>query len=58
MILTLKPASPFDFQLSATIFAGGDPQIRTYENGTFWQVLRVQNDLTLVTIGSRGTYCC
>lgn len=52
---TLNPVPPFDFQLSATIFAGGDPQIRTYEHGTFWQVLRVQRKLALVTIRSRGT---
>ena len=55
MHLTLNPVPPFDFQLSATIFTGGDPQIRTYEHGTFWQVLRVQSNLVLVTISSRGT---
>jgi DNA-3-methyladenine glycosylase II len=55
MHLTLNPAPPFDFQLSATIFAGGDPQIRTYENGTFWQVLRVQHKLLLVTITASGS---
>jgi DNA-3-methyladenine glycosylase II len=55
MHLTLNPAPPFDFQLSATIFTGGDPQIRTYENGRFWQVLRVRNKLLLVTITASGT---
>jgi DNA-3-methyladenine glycosylase II len=55
MLLQIRPLQPFDFELSATIFAGGDPQIRTYEHGTFWQVFRVQSNLTLVTINSRGT---
>lgn len=55
MLLQIRPLPPFDFDLSATIFAGGDPQIRTYENGTFWQVLCVQSKLTLGTISSRGT---
>jgi DNA-3-methyladenine glycosylase II len=55
MLLQIRPLPPFDFNLSATIFAGGDPQIRTYENGTFCQVFRVQSKLTLVTINSRGT---
>jgi DNA-3-methyladenine glycosylase II len=55
MHLPLKPNPPFDFQLSATIFAGGDPQIRTYENGRYWQVLRVQHKLLLVTITASGT---
>jgi len=55
MHLTLHPVPPFDFQLSATIFTGGDPQIRTYENGRYWQVLRVQNNLVLATITTSGT---
>jgi hypothetical protein len=55
VLLQIRPRPPFDFELNATIFAGGDPQIRTYENGRYWQVLRVQRNLTLVTISSRGT---
>ncbi len=55
MLLQIRPLPPFDFELSARIFADGDPQIRAYEHGTFWQVLRVQSNLTLVTISSRGT---
>jgi DNA-3-methyladenine glycosylase II len=51
----ITPVPPFDFSLSAVIFAAGDPQIRTYENGRFWQVLRLHNKLILVTISSRGT---
>jgi len=55
MYLTIRALPPFDFDLSATIFAGGDPHIRTYENGKFWQVLRFDGKLVLVTISSSGT---
>jgi DNA-3-methyladenine glycosylase II len=55
MRLTIKPVPPFDFPLSATIFAGGDPQIRTYQNGKYWQIVRVNDNLILITITSLGT---
>jgi DNA-3-methyladenine glycosylase II len=55
MRLRITPVSPFDFHLSATIFAGGDPQIRTYDNGKYWQVLRFDGKLILITITSSGT---
>jgi DNA-3-methyladenine glycosylase II len=55
MRLRITPVSPFDFDLSATIFAGGDPQIRTYENGKYRQVVRVNDNLILITIISSGT---
>jgi DNA-3-methyladenine glycosylase II len=55
MRLRITPVSPFDFHLSATIFAGGDPQIRTYDNGKYWQVLRFDGKLILITIISSGT---
>jgi DNA-3-methyladenine glycosylase II len=55
MHLTIRALPPFDFNLSATIFAGGDPQIRTYQNGKYWQVLRVNDKLVLITITSSGT---
>ncbi|HUV02817.1 MAG TPA: DNA-3-methyladenine glycosylase [Desulfobacteria bacterium] len=55
MNLTLTPVPPFDFNLSATIFAGGDPQIRTYDNDKYWQVLRFDGKLVLVTITSSGS---
>ncbi len=54
MNLTITPVSPFDFHLSARIFAGGDPHIRTYEHGKYWQVLRLNEKLVLVTITSSG----
>jgi DNA-3-methyladenine glycosylase II len=55
MHLKIQALPPFDFHLSATIFAGGDPQVRTYENGTFWQVLRVDAKLVLVIVTASGT---
>ena len=55
MPITIKPIPPFDFHLSATIFAGGDPQVRTYANGKFWQVLRVDSRLLLVIVSASGT---
>lgn len=55
MRLRIKTFPPFDFHLSATIFSGGNHQIRTYENGKYWQVLRVNDKLVLITITSSGT---
>lgn len=55
MRLTIKPVPPFDFDLSAKIFSDGDRQIRKYENGKYWQVVRVNNTLILITITSSGT---
>jgi DNA-3-methyladenine glycosylase II len=55
MNLKIKPIPPFDFNLSATIFAGGDPQIRTYDNDKYWQVLHVNDTLVLITLSSVGT---
>jgi DNA-3-methyladenine glycosylase II len=55
MRLRITPVSPFDFPLSATIFSGGDPQIRTFEHGKYWQVIRLNNNLMFVTVASVGT---
>jgi DNA-3-methyladenine glycosylase II len=55
MKLTLKPIPPFDFDLSATIFSDGDKQIRKYEKGKYWQVIRTNDKLILVAIRSVGT---
>ena len=54
MKITLKPASPFDFDLSARIFSDGDEQIRRYEDGKFWQVIRINNKLISIVIKSLG----
>jgi DNA-3-methyladenine glycosylase II len=46
---------PFRFDLSSEIFANGDKQIRNYENGRFWQVIRVNGKLVLAVVKSIGT---
>jgi DNA-3-methyladenine glycosylase II len=46
---------PFRFGLSCEIFANGDKQIRKYENGAFWQVIRVNGKLCLTTVESAGS---
>ncbi len=53
--LSVKAVPPFDFHLSALIFADGDKQIGRYENGKFWQVIRLDTKLVLATIKSIGT---
>jgi DNA-3-methyladenine glycosylase II len=53
--LTLEPVSPFDFDLSASIFSEGDPRIRSYREGAFRQVMRANGHLVLVTVTSDGT---
>jgi DNA-3-methyladenine glycosylase II len=55
MKLTIKPVPSFDFDLSARIFSDGDKQIRRYEKGKYWQVIRVNNKLILITMTSSGT---
>ena len=55
MILKIKPQSPFNFDLSAKIFSNGDSQIQKYENGSYWQVIRLNDKLVLVTVKSSGT---
>jgi len=53
--LELSPVPPFDFPLSAAIFSGGDPQIRSYSDGTFRQVLRDRERLFLAVVTGSGT---
>ncbi len=55
MILKIHPESPFNFDLSTKIFSDGDPQIQRYENGCYWQVIRLNERLILITIRSSGT---
>jgi DNA-3-methyladenine glycosylase II len=52
---TVEASAPFDFGLSAQIFSGGDPQIRSYVNGVFYQVLKIDGKLVLVKLTSKGT---
>ncbi len=46
---------PFSFDLSCEIFSDGNRQIRFYENGRFWQVIRVNGKLFLATVEAAGT---
>jgi DNA-3-methyladenine glycosylase II len=46
---------PFNFDLSAEIFANGDKQIRTYEKGKFRQTIGADGKLILATVESVGT---
>jgi DNA-3-methyladenine glycosylase II len=55
MEFTLKPVAPFDLGLSAGIFSDGDRRIRRYEDGNYWQVLRINGKLVLVVIRASGT---
>lgn len=49
-----KPVPPFSFDLTAKIFSEGDEHIRRYENGIFWQVLRLNRKLVLASLRSLG----
>lgn len=53
--LKLKCVPPYDFDLSMRLFSGGDKQIRRYEEGKFWQAVRVNGKLILVTLKGIGT---
>ncbi len=55
MKLILSPNAPFDFNLSAAIFSDGDKQIRKYDEGRYWQVIRLINEPVLIIISSIGT---
>lgn len=54
MKLILKPIPPFDFDLSASIFSDGDEQIRKYEDGKYWQVIRINDKLILIVVKDLG----
>ncbi len=53
--LTIAAVPPFNFELSAQIFSNGDEQIRRYEKGRFWQVIRIGDKLALACVESAGT---
>ncbi len=54
-VLHFKRCRPFDFDLTAHIFSFGDKQIRSYSNGQFIQVLKINDKLTQVKVTSIGT---
>ncbi len=53
--LILHPRPPYDFHLSALIFAGGDPAFRTYTNGVLSMALDTGEMPVLIRIRSTGT---
>jgi DNA-3-methyladenine glycosylase II len=46
---------PFDFDLTAKIFSGGDRQIQNYEKGRYWQVIRVNGRVILIAVKAVGS---
>ena len=53
--LTIKAQGPFDFDLSAQIFAGGDRQVRIFADDRFSQAVNIGGKLIFVNITSKGT---
>jgi DNA-3-methyladenine glycosylase II len=53
--LNLKAPAPYDFDLSAQIFGSGEPTIRSYTNGEFHQALKINGNLVLIKLTSKGT---
>ena len=51
----MQCVTPFDFNLSISLFSNGNGQIRKFENGKFWQVMRMYDQLALISIESLGT---
>lgn len=47
--------APFDFDLTAQIFQNGDLQIRTYREDVFTQVIKLDNQLSLIQVTNAGT---
>jgi DNA-3-methyladenine glycosylase II len=53
--LKINAQAPFDFDLTAQIFSGGDKQVRFYGGGHFFQVLNIDGSLVLANVSSIGT---
>lgn len=53
--IVLKCVPPFNFDLTVSLFSNGDSQIKRFDEGKFWQVIRVDNQLMLATLKSSGT---
>ena len=54
-VVHLYPRPPYDFSLSAAIFGGGDPQIRTFGQDIFRQALDIGDNPVLVEVCSEGS---
>ena len=53
--LTLQAVSPFNFGLTAQLFQGADEQIRSFTDGEFHQVLRINGKLVLARVTEVGS---
>jgi DNA-3-methyladenine glycosylase II len=53
---TLEPVPPFDFDLTAAIFASGDPQFRIFRDGIFRHALEIGTTPVLAEVRSSGTH--
>jgi DNA-3-methyladenine glycosylase II len=53
--VTVKALAPFNFDLTSQIFSSGDPDIRSFSNGMFHQVLKINDNLVLIEVSSVGT---
>ncbi len=51
----MQTLAPFNFDLCAQIFGGGDSEIRTYAKGEFHQALRLNHNFILISLTSKGT---
>jgi DNA-3-methyladenine glycosylase II len=55
MKFSLSALPPYDFTLSTAIFSAGDKQIRKFQDGIFWQVIRLPQKLVLIQVTSSGS---
>jgi DNA-3-methyladenine glycosylase II len=54
-LTNILPRPPYDFSLSAAIFSQGEPDIRTFRDGVFRQVLDTGKAPVLAEVRSSGT---
>ena len=52
---TVQALAPLNFDSCAQIFGSGDPQIRSYQNGEFHQVIKLSGNPVLVKVSSAGS---
>lgn len=55
MKITIKAQKPYNFDLSCMVFSDGDPQIRKYEEGKFWQILMINDKMLFICAKSSGS---
>jgi DNA-3-methyladenine glycosylase II len=51
----LRAKAPYDFGKSLILLVGGDPQIRSYQDGAYRQALQVDDTVLLLTARALGT---